>query len=396
MIDFVLGQCNYYLVDNDTEEQRLKMKNMRTRDYYLDMLNRCQTMFDWHGLPDTIPQRNLELILQSCGNVCITKVNGNLYAFWGGLGGVPDEYYEPTIYTVANPALDYSAELKIGTECIRMRNDATGQGLTPIFMRYAPRLTENDISMNIMDILYRIGNLISASDDRTAASARQYLDDIISGKIGYISESEFFEGLKVAPSGRTGENIKDLIEYHQYLKASWYNDLGINANYNMKRERIMEGEADQNEDALLTLVDNMLEMRRKACEKINELYGVDWSVDLAGAWLKEQKIQTVEGVDFDTDKDENINEEDRDPDLEPEEGEGTEADPEGIEEGPEADPTDAEGEPDQEPDGSEEEEAGDNVNIEVNIEVNTDGSSEEKEVIQNEENNAESDNPGMD
>lgn len=387
MIDFINEQFEFYLNSENTEEIRIRQKRRHMFDYFLNMLNRTQTMFDWHGLPDTIPARNLELILQSCGNVCITKVNGELYAFWGGLGGEPDVYYEPTIYTVSNPALNYSANLKIGTECIRMRNDATGQGLTPINWKYAKMLTENDLSMLIMDINYRIGNLISASDDRTAESARQFLDDIITGKLGVVSESEFFDGLKVAPSGRSGENIKDLIEYQQYLKASWFNELGVNANYNMKRERIQADEAGMNEDALLTFVDNMLETRRLACEKVNELYGVDWSVDLAGAWLKEQVEQAIPGVDFD-DGDADINEEDI----------GTNEDPAEIDIDAPLDPSKEDSTSDEggadpvEDNEDQKEDAKQDSDIDIDININIDG----EEVNEIEKDDSESDGSELD
>ena len=65
--------------------------------YIAYMLARTQQMFKWNNLPDTIPQRHLELFLQKHGNVCITKVNDKLYAFTGGMGGEPDPYYMPTL-----------------------------------------------------------------------------------------------------------------------------------------------------------------------------------------------------------------------------------------------------------------------------------------------------------
>ena len=56
----------------------------------------------------------------------------------------------------------------------------------------------------------------------------------------------FQEGV-VIPVGTTDViKVKDLVsmldeEYQQYLKASWMNDLGLSANYNMKREAINSG-----------------------------------------------------------------------------------------------------------------------------------------------------------
>lgn len=286
----------------------IKDKDQRAQDYYIYMMIRNQTMFDWKGLPDTIPQRILEMLLQTHGNVCVFKYDGNIYATFGGLGGEPDYNYEPTIYTIANPALNYSAELKIGKECVRLRNDSIGYGLYNLNMRYATMMMENDISLRLLDINYRIGNLICADNDRTMESAKQYLKDIENGKQGVIAESEFFEGISDASQRGEKYSIQDLIEYHQYLKASWFNELGVNSNYNMKRERIAAPEAQMTDDALLPLVDQMLEQRRKGVDEVNEMFGTEWSVDLAGAWLKEHMDQAVPGVDFDSDGDEQIDE----------------------------------------------------------------------------------------
>lgn len=283
-------------------------KDQRAQDYYIYMMIRNQTMFDWKGLPKTIPQRVLEMMLQTQGNVCVFEYEGKLYATFGGLGGEPDYNYEPTIYTIANPALDYSAELKIGTECVRLRNDSVGYGLYDLNMRYATMMMENDISMLLLDYNYRIGNLLGADNDRTYESAKQFITDIIDGRLGVIAESEFFEGISDASKRGQHYSIQDLIEYHQYLKASWFNELGVNSNYNMKRERIAAPEAQMTDDALLPLIDQMLEQRRIGAEEVNEMFGVEWSVDLAGAWLKEHMKQSVQGVDFDTDDDENIDE----------------------------------------------------------------------------------------
>ena len=277
--------------------------------HVLYMLNRTQAMFDYEGLPETIPARNLEIILQLNGNCFATKVNGDYYVFAGGLGGEPDVYYEPTIYTVANPALNFSKCLEIDKDGVLIRNDSYGVGLLPMFKKYASLLTENEITMRVCDITTRMAFLLSAADDRTKASAEQFLDRILDGKLGVISDNAFLESLKVNPTtSNNAIRLTDLIEYQQYLKAAWFNDLGINANYNMKRESISPNEAQLNDDALLPLVDDMLEARKLGIEKFNNMYGLDVKVSLSSSWLKEQLSQTVPGVDFDSDNDEHINE----------------------------------------------------------------------------------------
>ena len=264
------------------------------RQHIAYMLNRTQSMFRWDGLPDTIPERSLELFLQTNGNVCFYRHNGELYVFTGGMGGEPDAYYMPTIYTISNPALKLSQSLKIGFECVVMSNDSLYLGLIPLFTRYASGMTENELSMKLAIINSRVVDLISAPDDRTRASAEKFLSDIADGKSGVIAENAFLDGIRAQPYGNTANSntLTNLIETEQYFKASWFNELGLNANYNMKRESLNSSESQMNNDALLPLVDDMLKCRERAVEKVNEMFGMEISVSLASSWEdNEQEIE---------------------------------------------------------------------------------------------------------
>lgn len=283
-IDGLFGGCEFDYAD----------KSRCTRQHIAYMLNRTQSMFKWDNLPETIPARSLELFLQTNGNVCFYKYEDNLYVFTGGLGGEPDVYYMPTIYTIANPALKISKSLKIDEECVVMPNDSLYLGLLPMFNRYATGITENELSMQIAMINSRIVDLISAPDDRTRESALKYLDDIKSGKLGVIAENSFLDGIKAQPYGTTSNSnaLTSLIEMEQYLKASWFNELGLNANYNMKRESLNTSESQMNNDALLPLVDDMLKNRELAIEKVNNMFGTNITVSLYSSWLdNEQEIE---------------------------------------------------------------------------------------------------------
>lgn len=261
------------------------------------MLNRTQSMFAWKNLPDTIPERSLELYLQTNGNVCFYKHDGSLYVFTGGLGGPPDPYYMPTIYTIANPALKLSKTLEIGKECVVMPNDSLYLGLLPLFSRYATGLTENELSLKLAIINTRIIDVISAPDDRTKVSAEKFLQDISDGRLGVIAENAFLEGIKAQPYGMNSNSgiINNLIELEQYYKASWFNELGLDANYNMKREHLITSENEMNSDSLLPLVDNMLKCRQRAIEKVNKMYDTNISVDLASSW-KDTHIEMQETI----------------------------------------------------------------------------------------------------
>lgn len=274
---FQWNQCKLYDFNKKEECQ----------DNYIGyMLLRTQMIFEWTGLPDTIPAKFMELMLQVNGYSCIAKHGDDLYAFYGGLGGYPDPYYQPTQCVVANPALNFSKTFEIGKDCVLMRNDVLMLGLLPLFRRYATAMVENDISFRMASINTRISALITAPDDNTKLAAETYLRRVEDGELGAIGDNPFLEGIKSQPYSNSLRTFTDLIEYQQYLKASWYNEIGLNANYNMKREKLSTTESQMNNDALLPLVDQMLRSRQEAAEQINEMFGTDIHVEFASSWEK--------------------------------------------------------------------------------------------------------------
>ena len=246
---------------------------------------RTQSMFTYEGLPDTIPVQWLESYLQRNGSCCIAEHEGKLYALLGNAGGEPDEYYQPTIYTVANPALNLSKNYEIGVDCVYCKNDYDALGLVPLVSRYCGLMTENLLTVRLSDINMRMMNLLSAPDDNTLQSTKQYLKDLEEGKLGVVGETPFFEGLKLQSKGvGNGDYMIQFIELQQYLKGSMYNELGINANFNMKREALSGQEVALNDDALMPLIDDMLKQRRAMCDELNKMFGLNVSVDYGSTW----------------------------------------------------------------------------------------------------------------
>jgi len=271
-------------------QAQVKNKDTAVQGYIERALLNTAAAFRWNGLPETIPPVELERMLQEGGHCFITDVDGKLYALSGALGGLPDPYYRPTVYTVANPALKLNKEYNIKDDGVLVKNNTESSSILPIIGKYAVLMTDAVISLNTASILTRITMLISASDDRTKQSADEFLNKILNGDFSVIGENAFFKGvnMQTAPTANSSY-INQLIELVQYYKASLYNELGLNANYNMKRERLNLGEVSMNIDVLLPMIDNMLMCRQKAAEMINERFGTEITVELGSSWKYERE-----------------------------------------------------------------------------------------------------------
>lgn len=288
----------------------VKDKKQSANSYYRYFLARLSRMFEYKNLPDTIPHEMLDRYLMNNGIACITEVNGSLYCFYGNLGGPQDVYYRPTEFIISNPHIKtesgelFTANIPINPsyapcaltqdepttqEGVLIRNDTEWIGLAPMLSRYSYLMAENILTLRTADVMLRITALLTAPSDKERMAAIEYLKSMEKGELGVIGESPFFDGVKLqSPPSNNGSYLTQFIEYQQYLKGSIFNELGLVANYNMKREAIGKGESTLDQDAIIPLADNMLLCRQEDMKRVNELYGTDIEVSFSSAWLENQ------------------------------------------------------------------------------------------------------------
>lgn len=291
---------NWKFVFHGVDKNILKDKDRLIMAIIFKMLSKTQRIFEYKNLPEELPQREIELLTQTCGFTIWKEVEGKKYVFYGGLGGIPNEYYLPTEAIVTNPFLKYYAKLEIDDDCVVMWNDSMHTPINDINERYASLIAETEISLRVATIWTRVPAILNTTSDTDKDSADKYLKDVEDGNLASLMTEEFAETLfKVQDvNNKATKPIKELMEEHQYLYAKWWNEFGVNANYNMKREAINESEASMNEDALLPYVDDMLKCRREALEKINKMWGTNIEVDFASSWKKlRQDINTAQQVE---------------------------------------------------------------------------------------------------
>ena len=275
-------------------DYKAKRANVKQLNQY--MLAKTVSMFEYQGLPDTLPADVLEKMLQQQGAVFVTKVEGDIYAFTGGIGGEVDVYNRPTQIVIANPALKFNKTLDLEKDGVLMRNDDYCIGLLPLFDKAHTMMVENEINMMVFGYNTRTQKLISASDDKTRESAELFLKRAVDGDIAVVAENAIFDGVRVqAAQSSQSVSITNMTEFQQYLKGSLYNEVGLSSNFNMKRERLISSELDASEDSLFPFVYNMMRCRIEAVKKINEMFDLNIQVDFGSVWHFKNK-ELVDGV----------------------------------------------------------------------------------------------------
>lgn len=285
----------------------IKNKEETVRNFAAYMLARTARLEEIHGLPETMPEREIIKLLQTQGYFVTPAPDafpdklepGELYGMTGGLGAKLDAYYFPTICTIANPHIGqrgFSAEVVFedDKEGVLVKHDSYLRGLLPIFNRYATLMAEVDISMVSAIILSRVEVAMAAPDDRTKKSAELFIEKLIKGDISVIDSNDFMDGVRGVPLMAGGNTITQLIEAKQYLKAGCFNEIGLNANYNMKRESINSVEAQIDDDALLPLVDDIIYTQQRDFERFNRRFGTNIEVDRASAWRNREAMAAAE------------------------------------------------------------------------------------------------------
>jgi len=247
-------------------------------------LNKTLTMFLYDGLPETIDYVELEKLLQIKGIAFITEYKDNLVVL-----PIDLIYDEVDVYGNAlkgNVYLNDTREVKTMNieEGVLIKNDYLGIGLMEIFKKYSFLINESTNTLYLSNLWRRTEKVFIANDDGTAESVKNYLEKVKNGDLGIITSSLLYDSINVNTSHSMSTSLHDLIEYDNYIKSQFYNEIGLYHNNNMKKERLISSEVEVGKNSVYPLVDNMLNSRRKGLKELNEKYNLNVKVEFTSSW----------------------------------------------------------------------------------------------------------------
>lgn len=268
------------------------------KKYYFNfLLSKLSTMFDWSGLPETVKEWQLNYIPFVNGHIAVGKFNGKLYSVWGNVGGEPNEYYQPSNYIVANPILGSKVFNIYGedADCAILWNslidsypwDNPNKGLRNLIEYTSIRLAHCYISINTALMNARATSICIADTENSAHSMEMVLNEIYNGNPRAVVRGDILSNINVnpmLPTSNYSDTIRALMETYQFSLAQFYHSIGINAQYNMKRERLNTSEVVVANQSIDVSLSSMLTSRKIFCEKVNKLFDTNISVDLGEEW----------------------------------------------------------------------------------------------------------------
>ena len=306
---------------------KAKEKERKYRQNLAWLMNKTAEMFEYDGLPKTLPKIALERILQTYGSVAIwrvpnrykaigygpsfayeaptqvggdggdevpTQVGDGLYAFTFSFADAPDPYDEPYQVIITSPGFrpTISETLEINKDVIIMRNDAYYQGLYRLHQKYARLLTEAEISLESTLVLLRDQMTFIAKNERQRAAVAAYMEAREVGQYASILAPELGSPLETITHDGRSNAVELAVNGIQSIKSAWFNEIGLNPSFSLKREYTSAQEIDSNTDLLMPIIDDMFEQRRIGIDSVNALFGTSIEVRKSSAWkVKEKEIE---------------------------------------------------------------------------------------------------------
>ena len=291
-----LGLFNKKKIKNVNDLFNLEMLTQYWTNY---LLEKCQTMFLWNGLP--FPQReveNLLLLRGYCAFVKNDKFIVNEYAV------VPCTYSGVTEYadigTLCNwttPIVSGYFDIQKTDNGIIIRNNSLTMSMCQLIQRYAILLANTDISLMCALVNDRSQSVLVADTENTANSINTMYKELEeSGKRKAIVREKLFEALQGAaslPMINAKDTLRPICEVYDTILQLFYNDVGVRYNKD-KKERMVESEVVSDSQRLLINITDMLNCRKEACKEINKMYGLNISVKLSNEFVSTNKVDKNE------------------------------------------------------------------------------------------------------
>ena len=249
----------------------------------------CMNEHEWGNLPEGIEARHIERLLFNPGfAVFFRDPQMDYMVLEGSADGHLNVYGDPTGYRVHG--VNYQRHLN-ADDCVIIRNNLLALPTEPFIMHYVNKITEAERTMDV-NIKACKTPVIFACDDKDLLSFKRMFQQVdgntpalfVDRGLNLDSIQAFLTGVQFMGN--------ELMDYKRAVESDLLTFIGQNNTPVDKKERLITDEAEANDQLIASFADLQLEARQKACEEINEKFGLD-------IWVRrrepvEKPVETVE------------------------------------------------------------------------------------------------------
>lgn len=239
--------------------------------------------FEWDGLPDTVPERHLENVLFNEGKVLFFEdpQAGIMALPCHGTGGV-NLYGEHVRYTAHG--FNYHREFDL-EHAVLVENNKLRAATRDYIIFYAAKLAEIERTADV-NLKSNKTPVIVACDDKDVLSFKRLLAEVDGNLPAIYADRALNVDALTVLDLKARFICPDLHAYKKDIENELLTFLGQNNTPFEKKERLITDEATSNNGLIASFAELQLEARQRACDRINELFGLSVTV--------KRRVETVE------------------------------------------------------------------------------------------------------
>lgn len=266
---------------NNYYKWRMK-ENVREYNFHFQKYMRLITnIFRWENLPDRISERFIEENLFREGQLIFFEtLDGFVVTRCSGFGF--NIYDEPTKYKPITNNPEINSRILNAEDCVPIWNNNFRESSTSDVHYFSKKLSELDKTIFVNLEQMKKPYLVQAPEgqESTVRQIFKYKED---GVPYIITDKNIKKDVSIDTKIfdlHTQNFASELLEMQRSIDGDALTYFGINNINILKKERLITGEADGNNQQIAINLESMYKARRKAVNEINNKYGLDIKLEI--------------------------------------------------------------------------------------------------------------------
>lgn len=265
------------------------LNDLTFRTLYNQYMNMAINVFKWNGLPEGIEERFIEKTLFEHGKILFFRDPNMSYMSLKCFGGSKlDVYGEPLRWRVEG--LGYTGEYR-REDCVLIENNKLRTPTRETLYYFVRKLFEAERAIDVNLQTSKMPWVI-VCDEKKVLTYKEIFRKIDNNEPAIFGASGLsMDAVQLLPTRATfiGNELND---FSRTVENKLLTFLGVDNCPVDKKERLVTDEVSSNDQQVQTNAEIMLEARKRACEQINSLFGLNVSVE-----LRNQKEVTPDAAD---------------------------------------------------------------------------------------------------